>query len=385
MTNFDGLEQDDLGMPTEGRAITATLFVSPNGDDSDGSTWAKAYNTIQSALDAASTDADECTTILLSPHATFYDIDTTGDPTWAGNYIIKGTHRRWTAIKNTHASATSIFKFSGKVALKDLAISQTAAVDGVIFTNSGYRVDQCGFNSEVCTGAVTSIHIDGATLSKGGKIRDTEIQGHVTYTTGILMNKASINQVTNSNIHGCLNGIQVTDATSYENEFEGLDVSDCAIGLNLDAGEEQHFHDVVFSSNTLNVDDEVGGHTWTDIQGEFPIMVEPADLAGVTVDSGAATWGADTEIRAAATATKPFKVIAYTVAPSDDETMIVRFSADSGSTYFTQSVFASKKDKASGGGDATDFIFNVGTRISASLYGSGITRDVAVWLEIQEI
>jgi len=31
------VKEDDLGMPTIGRTITATLFVSPNGNNSDGS------------------------------------------------------------------------------------------------------------------------------------------------------------------------------------------------------------------------------------------------------------------------------------------------------------------------------------------------------------
>ena len=48
---------------------------------------------------------------------------------------------------------------------------------------------------------------------------------------------------------------------------------------------------------------------------------------------------------------------------SDEETMILTFSADSGITSFVESVFATKKDKASGSGDTTDFIFNIGTRI----------------------
>ena len=29
------------------RAVTATLYVSPNGDNSDGNSWTKAYQTIQ--------------------------------------------------------------------------------------------------------------------------------------------------------------------------------------------------------------------------------------------------------------------------------------------------------------------------------------------------
>ena len=52
-------------MPTVGIPVTATLYVSPNGNNTDGSTWARAYTTIQGALDAASTDASECTAILV--------------------------------------------------------------------------------------------------------------------------------------------------------------------------------------------------------------------------------------------------------------------------------------------------------------------------------
>jgi len=64
---------------------------------------------------------------------------------------------------------------------------------------------------------------------------------------------------------------------------------------------------------------------------------------------------------------------------------MIRFSANSGPPYFLSDVFASKKRKAAGGGDATDFIFNVGTRISASVWSPGAARTVNTWLEIQEI
>ena len=76
-----------------GRAVTATLYVSPNGNDLDGSSWDNAYTTIQAALDAASTDADDLTQIMIAPHSTYYDIATTGDPTWTGNYELVGSHR----------------------------------------------------------------------------------------------------------------------------------------------------------------------------------------------------------------------------------------------------------------------------------------------------
>ena len=91
MTYFP-LNTSDFGMPTIGRPVTHSLCVSPNGDGSDGSSWEKAFTTLQAALDAASTDADDLTAILLSPHATYYDINTAGDPTWAANVEIHGAH-----------------------------------------------------------------------------------------------------------------------------------------------------------------------------------------------------------------------------------------------------------------------------------------------------
>ncbi|KKM01520.1 hypothetical protein LCGC14_1793660, partial [marine sediment metagenome] len=62
----------------DGRAYTATLFVSPDGDNSDGTILRKAFQTINAALDAASTDANDLTLIYISPHATYYDINLTG-------------------------------------------------------------------------------------------------------------------------------------------------------------------------------------------------------------------------------------------------------------------------------------------------------------------
>jgi len=55
---FD-IDKADLGMPTEGRPVTATLYVCADGDDSDGSSWEHAYTTPQGALDVASAGVDE--------------------------------------------------------------------------------------------------------------------------------------------------------------------------------------------------------------------------------------------------------------------------------------------------------------------------------------
>ena len=87
----------EIGASIAGLAVTETLYVSVNGSNTNGRTWAAAYTTIQAALDAASTNANECTQILIAPHATCYNIDTAGDPIWTGNYIIANAGTRISA------------------------------------------------------------------------------------------------------------------------------------------------------------------------------------------------------------------------------------------------------------------------------------------------
>ena len=383
------------GPAVTGNAVTATLFVSPNGDGSDGSTWAKAYQTIQAALDAASTDTSDCTLILIAPKATAYNIDTTGDPTWAGNYILSATERSWVSVNNTHAAATSIMKFTGKVSLRRLAFSLTAARNGVILTGKGPHIYDCGFNGTNSTGASTALWLDGATTIRGAYIEHIDIFGHNTYTTGLLVDNCADSEFVNTSIHDCLVGLQQVGADSDGNNYDNLDIGDCnatvavegadGIAIDIQAGNEPHFHTVTLHHNTINVADAVGDAVWNNINGEFPVTIEPTDLTGVSVASGNGAWGGDIEVRAAVAATKPFKVLSYKLDPSTVATTQIRFSADSGTTHFAQLVFSSAKNQASGGGPTVDFIFNVGTRISASGWSGGAGRTINVWLEILEI
>ena len=138
--------QEISGAAVIGRAVTAVLCVSPNGSGTDGASWTTAYQTIQAALNAASTDANECTLILVGINTgptNFYDIDTTGDPTWTGNYIIMGTHRTWAKIKNNHTSATSVMKFTGYTSLIDLNINK------LVKFNKESIINQLDFTKEI--------------------------------------------------------------------------------------------------------------------------------------------------------------------------------------------------------------------------------------------
>ncbi len=375
----------DAGIQTLGKAITATLRVSPNGSNADGSSWVKAYTTIPVALDAASLDTDDCTLILVGPHTTQYDIGRTGNPTWAANVVLRGTHRNWTTIKNNHGSATSIMNLTGKSAVEDLNFNLGTGVNGLIMTRGGCRVHRVQFVGTSLTGAAIALWLDGDSR-KFAKAIDVDFYGDVSYMLALLIDQFAQCDFRRLNIHYCLKGIQVVGANSDDNRFIDVDIGESALALDLDAGNEQHFYNLTLHGNTANVDDAVGDHIWTNIFGKFPITIEPDNLTGVQVDCGAAnTYGSDMQIRAAATSTVPFRIVGVHLLPSASEIYQVRFSADSGSTFYDKLHFDASKREGIAAPIGTEYIFNKGTRIGASAKSVSGGNSVKVWLEIQAI
>ena len=374
-------------IPDQTEAITATLFVSSDGSGTNGLSWVTAYTTIQDALDAASTDPDDLTLILVAPIATYYDINTTGDPTWTGNYEIRGSHRIWSAIRNEHTDANCVMKFTGKVAITNLAIFTADSIDGVVFTGNGWRVRKCGFNSSSTDAFNTSVYIDGsAALTRGGIMEDVQFIGNVAYTKAIYINQSTVNEFRDVNIHAALTGAHITNANSDINYFHDIDIGECATGFDIDAGNEQHLDGINLHHNTVNFDDEVGDHTFSGITGEFDMDTKPDDLTGTTVlaSATALVWGADTEVRAAAADTVPFKIVGYIFEPAVTQKHKVRFTADDGVTYFDEVFVEQTKNSGSDAGSDTDFIFNVGTVIKASVKAESDGSDaMKIWLKTQ--
>lgn len=394
--SYISFKEDLLGMPTAGRPVTATLYVSPNGDNSDGSSWRRAYHTIQGALTVASTDVNECTLILIGINTgpNNYDIDTTGDPTFTGNYILQGTHRTWQKIKNTHDTATSILKFTGYTSLYNLNFNLgDASVNGVIMTKGAFRVRRCEFVGESLGGAATALHIDGATTLKHGIIENCDFKGHVTRMTALLLDNVASSNIHNSNFHECLTAIQIVNGNSDSNSFSHLDIGSSGVALDLDAGNIQHFCDITFHDNTTNIDDVVGDHVWNEMKGAFAIGFEPDTFAGVTVATGNGinTWtAAPVEVRAAITATKPFRVIGISTEANATEKFRLRLSADNGLTWFKDFQFEGNanvnKRESFSFPEGTEFIFNKGIQITAESKSESDGIDNAlVWLEIQQI
>jgi len=381
-------QEDMLG--NVNRAYTATLRVWANGSGADGLSWRTAYKTIQDALNAASTDGDACTLILIAPHTTNYDIDTTGDPTWSANVVLQGSHRNWAKIMNTHASATSILKLIGKSGVFDLNFNLgTDPRHGLILTHGGARVKRCQFVGEDLTdGPAVALWLAHASGGKHAKIIDCGFKGHPTRMLGVYIDQWGYSDFEELRIHNCAVGIGIAGANSDENIFRICDIGGCLVGLDIDAGNEQHLHDIIFHDNTVNIDDEVHDHIWNNIFGAFPLTIEPDNLTGVTVVANAAAdvWGADTELRAAATSTVPFRIVAVIVAPAIAQLHELRISSDSGSTFDNHLMVEATRGVATPSPSGTEYIYNAGTRISCSMKAaSGGSDEAKVWLKIQEI
>lgn len=369
-----------------GRAVTAKLLVSPNGNGNNGFTWTTAYPTIQAALDAASTNDSDCTLIIISPHgAGYYDINRLGDPTWAANVIIMGTHRNWAKVKNDHVGATSVLKLTGRSSVINLNINLGTGNNGLIQTRGGARTRYCQFVGENLTSPATALWYD-TDSAKHFKALDCDFLGHITHMTAFKVDQLCCSELEQLRIHKCLVGIHVLGADADENLFDTIDIGDCAKAIKIDAGSQQHFNNVNFHHNTVNIEDAVGDNIWNRIYGQFPIVVVPDDLAGVQLDcGGVGAWGADTEVRAAASATKPFRIVGVSMDPSAAEWYTVRFSADSGVSWYDTHLCEVAKREGAAAPSGTEFIFNVGTRISASARSISGGNNIKVWIEIQEI
>ena len=378
----------EIGSGIAGLAVTDTLYVSPNGAGTNGKTWAGAFTTIQAALAAASADTDDLTLIMVGPHATTYDISTTGDPTYSGNYEIRGSHRNWAVIKNTHASATSIMKFTGKVALENLTFDPGAtSINGVIISGSGTkgsRVRRVYFECESVDGAQTALEISGGT--EYVRVEDVKFHGVIANTTGLLLDNCAYGNFERLDFHDCLAGLQITNAASDSNIFSFLLFNVCTLAMNLDAGNGQLFHEIAFGGCTDNVDDEVGDHAWTKVYGQFAIVIIPADLAGTTHTAGSgAAWGGAVTWVASGVEAGPFRIVGVHTEPTDVEWHELRFSADAGSTYYDRVLFKAAKRESMAAPSGTEYIFNAKTELYSEMRSESGSNDCQVWIEIQRI
>ncbi len=375
-------QENMLGNAGLGRAYTATLRVSPDGTGADGLSWRTAYQTPAAAFDACSADANALTLVLMAPGT--YDINQTGQPTWTQNIVVQGSHRDFVIFTNTHASASCVLRLEGLSVVQDVTITPVAGDNGLLLWANGAQANRLRIDGTGHTGPGVCLWLNG----DDGKATDIDILGNVAQTIGLNVLGAR-SHYEDIHIDDCATGIWVHNAGADGNLFDNIFIHGCALGLDIDSGNDQHFKDIDFQDNTRNVDDEIGDSQWIAIHGRFDIEIFPDNFTGIAVACGGAgnTYGADTEVLSAVSRDNPFRLVGVTFAPdaSPAEWYMVRFSDDSGASFYDVMMFKGDKREGIAAPSGTEHIFNAGTRISCSAKSESGGNNVNVWPEIQEI
>ena len=370
----------------KGMRYTDILYVSPDGDGSDGSNWEKAYTTFLAAYTAASDDAQDLTLIYVGPGTC--DFAVTGGQAIAKNIHIEGAGKAVTIFKNTHASNTHVFSVSKPFKISDCTIYRMTTSHGIVLTSGAIpEIHDVIFDMATeAAGAGTGLSI---TSVSDGHFWNLDFHGDATNTIGIDLNTSASNHFENINIADCAVGLKIQNAASDDNSFHKIDFHDNTLALDIDAGNSQHFEDITFIGNTTNIDDEVGDSHWININGNFIVASLPQDLTGVTVADGAGNaYGTYVEIIAAATNDGPFRIVGATIEAEDSGHHAIRFSADNGTTYFyelnIEATAAAAQRIAISLPVGTEYIFNKGVQITAAWKSSDGNSEVnKIWLQRQ--
>lgn len=314
----------NVAAASDGQA-TQELFVSANGNNAGGHTWATAYTTLEAAIDAISSDSDELTLINIAPGS--YDINTTGIKTISSNIYLRGPQRNMVEITNTHASATGIFKFTGKFILERLTLDIGATTQTAININGASargRIERCYIECDTASGAHTGILIDGST--KYIRILNSWIHGTAASTTGIKFAGATYCDCEHLWVKDCLIGVHLDTTADEDNRFFDIQFQDNATAVTIDAGADNNrFSDIHFSGNTTNVTEAAtaGTTTYTEIHlAKETESMTPDDSTGVPITSGGLNTYTAVATAIISNIATPYKIVGFVATSMTDVTSV---------------------------------------------------------------
>ncbi len=371
----------DLSM----RGHTNALFVSPDGDNSNGLTLATAYHTLQTACEVATNNSHNWLILIAPAHY----VETDPTPTYSGNITLFAVDPHSVIVTNT-VCATHVLKFTGLIYIKNICVTCTGSQDGIILDTDehGGLFDTVHIDGTAVTGAQAGIYLTG-----GGTfitIRNCLIEGNVLYTHGIDVHNWGKSEIWNVRIGKCINGIHITAGSAWF--LHGpINFNFNTVAIEIDAGVvSTRIMDVYYNLNTTNLTDNgtstviVRGlqHLDNEVTRIFPTTTN----TGVSVTTGAANvWGSFAEIGDGSSFTSPFKITSIFIAnPSDsnDEYFIELAKGGAGSEVrLAQTGFTGGTARTNVGATLKTGWIPAGTRIAAKGMSTSGNDTFDVWFE----
>lgn len=369
-----------------------TLYVSVAGDNSDGSSWNRAYTNLRTAMDWIEANQITGQTHCIILGAGNWDMNLTGVPTYTANIAIFGTDSRNQAvILNSHATATGVLRFTGWCSINNICIDCGTGEIGIEIEGVGAigsRIRKVCFYCEALAGGADAILLDGGVSYV--KIWDCTIHGEITNTSGIRLNDAHDCIIQEIKIHDTLVGLQSDHANDDDNEFINCHIHGCATGIQLvNAGStNNHFEHIYFSGCTARISDVATTTLFTNIYVAATIAsISPTDLTGQAITAaGAGNWTA-VAVQIVAASAKPFYIIGYSYECSAAERYGLRLYIDGGTNPVVDEVIETGAAIA-GKTEFSNFTKiwgNQGLAIHGRIKSETGGNDMNVWIKLQII
>lgn len=310
MSNQLMINVDKLAKKTFFADYTAILFVSPAGDNTDGSSWTKAFNAIADAIAAASAAVNDNTLILIAP-ATYAVLVTV-----AGKRItLMGTDVDGVRILGVNVGPTAL------IGCKFLNLTLYDAEN--VCNRSGTVFENVTFEYLAAMGAADLLNIArniGAPADViGVVVENCRFYGTPTFTSGIRCHlRSQQSLISNCLFLNCTNGVILTsNANVMENQitkciFRTID----AAGINIGAAclmttiQELDFYGCVLMIVDAAATSNVGFdtiHSDSEVIESYP-GVSAATLVAV-LGGAADTFGAWIQVIPPATLTRPLIIM----------------------------------------------------------------------------
>lgn len=369
------------------------IYVHQDGsNETGGRNWDEAYTDLPSAI--ARAEGTEYWTTLILCGAGIWDVCTPTAQLIDRNIILVGAGRDLTTFINTHPLADSVFRTTWAFKGYRFTIRMSDACDGIVVgqdwgyfdVKSDIRLENVMFTVNVSNNANTEgLRLENSEL---GKFNNLHFEGwcHAA-VIAINISNSHDNDFSDIRIHHCKMGIIFTLNTSDYNHFDMIDIYNSSVGINIDAGNVQHFESLIFSLVGNPVDDEVGDSVWFDIQSDNLIGgIQPQDLVGVDVDTDivANTYGVDVLVCDAIDSDRPYYLVAILFEADAGERYGLRLWEGIGYFYETvlESKFVNQMERWS---IELPNIFNAHSRIYCSIKSETGGDDMDIWTELVAI